>query len=130
MGVSITFRHMDSSDAIKAYAREKIERTQKFLRAPVEAQVTLSTERHQFVAEVHLSAGGVSTTRATTATTCTSPSIWSRTSFSTRFRRRTTPLRAMSRAGMERQKSRSKRRRNKKRPDTETAEHRFTSRVQ
>jgi putative sigma-54 modulation protein len=49
---------MDSSDAIKAYAREKIERTQKFLRAPVEAQVTLSTERHQFVAEVHLSAGG------------------------------------------------------------------------
>jgi putative sigma-54 modulation protein len=58
MGVSITFRHMDSSDAIKSYAREKIERTQKYLRAPMDAQVTLSTERHQFVAEVHLSSGG------------------------------------------------------------------------
>lgn len=58
MGVSITFRHMDSSDAIKSYAREKIERTQKYLRAPMDAQLTLSSERHQFVAEVHLSSGG------------------------------------------------------------------------
>jgi putative sigma-54 modulation protein len=58
MGVSITFRHMDSSEALKTYAREKIERTQKYLRAPLDAQFTLSQERHQFVAEVHLSSGG------------------------------------------------------------------------
>jgi putative sigma-54 modulation protein len=58
MGVAITFRHMDSSEALKSYAREKIERTQKYLRAPMDAQFTLSQERHEFVAEVHLSSGG------------------------------------------------------------------------
>jgi putative sigma-54 modulation protein len=58
MAVAITFRHMDSSEALKSYAREKIERTQKYLRAPMDAQFTLSQERHEFVAEVHLSSGG------------------------------------------------------------------------
>jgi putative sigma-54 modulation protein len=58
MGVAITFRHMDSSEAIKSYAREKIERTQKYLRAPIDAQFTLSQEKHLHVAEVHLSSGG------------------------------------------------------------------------
>ncbi|MDP3274116.1 MAG: ribosome-associated translation inhibitor RaiA [Deltaproteobacteria bacterium] len=58
MGVAITFRHMDSSDAIKTYANEKVERLQKFLRAPLDAHVTLFSERHDFIAEIHLSSGG------------------------------------------------------------------------
>lgn len=58
MGVTITFRHMDSSEAIKTYAKEKVERVQKYLHAPLKAQVTLFQERHQFVAEVHLSSNG------------------------------------------------------------------------
>jgi putative sigma-54 modulation protein len=58
MGVAITFRHMDSSEAIKTYAKEKLERVQKYLHVPLNAQVTLFQERHQFVAEVHISASG------------------------------------------------------------------------
>ncbi len=58
MGVAITFRHMDSSEAIKTYAKEKLERVQKYLHVPLNAQVTLFQERHQFVAEIHISASG------------------------------------------------------------------------
>lgn len=60
MGIAITFRHMPSSDALKSYVHEKLERVQKYLRQPLDAHVTLTTERHQHLAEVHVSAGGKS----------------------------------------------------------------------
>lgn len=52
MGIAITFRHMASSDALKEYVHEKLERVQKYLRQPLDAHVTLSTERHQHVSEI------------------------------------------------------------------------------
>jgi ribosome hibernation promoting factor len=56
--ISITFRHVDSSDALKRYAEEKITKLQKFLRQPMSAKVTLSVDRLKQMAEVRISSGG------------------------------------------------------------------------
>lgn len=58
MAISITFRHMDSTDALKNYVHEKLERIQRYLRAPLDAHVTLFQERHQFIAEMHITTSG------------------------------------------------------------------------
>jgi putative sigma-54 modulation protein len=46
MRINFTFRHLEPSDGIKSYATEKIGRLQKYLRAPLTAEVVVSTERH------------------------------------------------------------------------------------
>ena len=57
--ISITFRHVDSSDALKRYSEEKIAKLQKFLRQPMTAKVTLSVDTKQKqTAEVRISSGG------------------------------------------------------------------------
>jgi len=58
MNISITFRHMDSSSAVKAYAGEKVSKLQKFLRLPMTAKVTLSIDKLRHVAEARISSGG------------------------------------------------------------------------
>jgi len=58
MNISITFRHMDPSEAIKRYASEKLAKIQKFLRRPMTAKVTLSVDRLKHIAEVRISSGG------------------------------------------------------------------------
>lgn len=59
MRVAVTFRNLDSSDAIKTYAHEKMAKLQKYLRAPIDAQVTASVEnKHRHCVEVHVVAGG------------------------------------------------------------------------
>ena len=58
MNIRITFRHVDSSDAIKEYARTKVGKLQKFLRQPMSAKVTLSLEKLKHVAETQISSGG------------------------------------------------------------------------
>jgi putative sigma-54 modulation protein len=57
MNFSITFRHLEATDSIKAYAEEKIAKLQRFLRQPMTVKVTLSLEKHDHVAEVRISAG-------------------------------------------------------------------------
>ena len=57
MNISITFRHMEVSDAIKRYASDKVSKLQKFLHQPMEGKVTLSLEKLKHVAEVRLSSG-------------------------------------------------------------------------
>ncbi len=42
MNIAITFRQMEATDAVKAYATDKVARLQKFLRRPLKGQVTLS----------------------------------------------------------------------------------------
>lgn len=46
MQFSVTFRHMNSTDALKAYAKERMERVRKYLPDPISCHVVLSTERH------------------------------------------------------------------------------------
>jgi putative sigma-54 modulation protein len=58
MNIAITFRHMDASRSIKAYAREKVAKLQKFLRQPMTARVTLSLDKLEHVAESRISSGG------------------------------------------------------------------------
>src|SRR5437867_3797531 len=55
MQLSVTFRHMDTSDALKDYARERVERINKYFRDPIKAHVVLSTERgYTHVADVNI----------------------------------------------------------------------------
>jgi putative sigma-54 modulation protein len=57
MNITITFRHMQGTDAVKNYAFEKVAKLQKFLRQAMSVQVTLSVEGLEHIAEVHLSSG-------------------------------------------------------------------------
>lgn len=57
MQVSVTFRHLDPSDSLKNFAREKVSRVEKFLDQAGQAQVILSIEKHMHHAEVLLHAG-------------------------------------------------------------------------
>ena len=58
MNISITFRHMEPSEAIKSYASGKVAKLQKFLRQPMTAKVTLSLSKLHHVAETQISSGG------------------------------------------------------------------------
>ncbi|MFQ5354326.1 MAG: ribosome hibernation-promoting factor, HPF/YfiA family [Thermodesulfobacteriota bacterium] len=59
MHVSVTFRHMDSSDALRKYAGEKSERIARFLSEPVEIHWVLSVEKIRHIADAVVSANGV-----------------------------------------------------------------------
>lgn len=57
MNIAITFRQLEPSDAVKRYAHEKIAKLQKFLRQPMQANVTLHMEKIEHVVEVRISSG-------------------------------------------------------------------------
>ena len=57
MNIAITFRHLESTEALKDCCQEKVGRLQKFLRKPMKANVTLSVEKGQQIAEVIINAG-------------------------------------------------------------------------
>ncbi len=57
MNITITFRHMEGTEAVKSHAYEKLAKLQKFLRVAMTAQVTLSVEGLDHVADVHLESG-------------------------------------------------------------------------
>ena len=46
MQFAVTFRHMEPTEALKSYARERMERVRKYLPDPITCHVVLSTERH------------------------------------------------------------------------------------
>ncbi|MEO6952459.1 MAG: ribosome-associated translation inhibitor RaiA [Polyangia bacterium] len=51
--MSVTFRHMDATEALKSYAQEKIDRVRKYFPDPIKAHVVLDCERgYNHVAEV------------------------------------------------------------------------------
>jgi putative sigma-54 modulation protein len=58
MRIAFTFRNLESSEGLKNYASEKIGRLQKYLRAPLDAEVTISVERHLHRVDVSVSADG------------------------------------------------------------------------
>ena len=53
MQFAVTFRHMEPTDALKAYARERMERVRKYLPDPISCHVVLSTERHNHRIDVN-----------------------------------------------------------------------------
>ena len=54
MNLAITFKQMESSDALKTYAQEKLDRLDKMLEAPGEANLVLSVEKIRHIAEINL----------------------------------------------------------------------------
>ena len=44
MQFAVTFRHMEPTEALKSYARERMERVRKYLPDPIACHVVLSTE--------------------------------------------------------------------------------------
>ena len=46
MQFAVTFRHMEPTEALKEYSRERMERVRKYLPDPISCHVVLSTERH------------------------------------------------------------------------------------
>lgn len=57
MRISVTFRHMEPTDAIKDYVVKKLTKVNRYLDEPIEATVVLSLEKYRNIAEVTLSAG-------------------------------------------------------------------------
>ena len=58
MRIEFTFRNIEPSEGIKTYATQKIAKLQKYLRAPLDARFTLSTERHLHCIDLNLTADG------------------------------------------------------------------------
>jgi putative sigma-54 modulation protein len=58
MRVNFTFRNLESSEGIKNYATEKIAKLQKYVHVPLDAEVTLSLERHLQCADITVTADG------------------------------------------------------------------------
>ena len=57
MQMNITFRHIDPIDSLKNYAREKVDRVNKYLDTSTEAHVVLSLERHLHHADIRIQSG-------------------------------------------------------------------------
>jgi putative sigma-54 modulation protein len=56
MQVSVTFRHVEPTDALRTHAEEKLVRLRKYLHRPVDAHVILSVSKDSHVAEIALQA--------------------------------------------------------------------------
>lgn len=57
--ISVTFRHINPSQPLKDYVSEKLGKIQKILDDTFEANVTLSVEKYRHIAEVFLTARGI-----------------------------------------------------------------------
>jgi len=57
MQLNITFRNLASSDSLKDYAKDKVERVHKYLDRAGEAHVVLSLERHLHHADITIMSG-------------------------------------------------------------------------
>jgi len=54
MQTSVTFKKLDPSDHLKAYVSEKLDRFDKYLYNPAEANVVLSVEKFRHIAEISI----------------------------------------------------------------------------
>jgi putative sigma-54 modulation protein len=54
MQTSVTFKNIDPSDHLRSYAQEKLDRLDKFLDNPAEANVVLRVEKFRHIAEVNI----------------------------------------------------------------------------
>jgi putative sigma-54 modulation protein len=58
MDITVTFRHIDPTDSIKAYAEEKLLKIDKYLDSPVEAHIVLAVEKFRRMADVTINVNG------------------------------------------------------------------------
>ena len=55
MQTSVTFKNLDSSDNLRSYVSDKLDRFDKYLYNPAEASVVLSVEKFRHIAEINIS---------------------------------------------------------------------------
>ena len=58
MDITVTFRHTEPIDSLKAYAEEKISKIDRYLDFPAEAHIVLAVEKFRHMADVTLSLNG------------------------------------------------------------------------
>lgn len=54
MQFSVTFRHMEATDALKDYAEERMQRIKKYFPDPISCHVVMSTERYNHRVDINL----------------------------------------------------------------------------
>lgn len=54
MQITVTFRHMDAVEDFKKYSEEKLDRVNKYIDRPIEANIVLSVEKHRNIADISL----------------------------------------------------------------------------
>jgi putative sigma-54 modulation protein len=54
MQTSVTFKNLEPSEPLKNYVREKLDRFDRFLDNPAEANVVLSVEKFRHIAEINI----------------------------------------------------------------------------
>ena len=59
MQISVTFKHIDASEPLKTYVSEKLDRFDKYLYNPAEANVVLSVEKFRHIADVNIVGDGL-----------------------------------------------------------------------
>lgn len=57
MRISVTFRHLDPSEALKDYVRQKLSKVRKYFDGHIEANAVLSVEKFRKIAEVTVTSG-------------------------------------------------------------------------
>ena len=58
MEITVTFRHMEPTESLRTYAKDKVSKVEKYLDFPVEAHVVLGVEKFRHLADVTLSLNG------------------------------------------------------------------------
>jgi putative sigma-54 modulation protein len=58
MDITVTFRHTEPMESLKAYAEEKVSKLKKYLDYPMEAHVVLTVEKFRHQADVTISVNG------------------------------------------------------------------------
>jgi putative sigma-54 modulation protein len=58
MRIAYTFRNLEPSESMKSYAGDKLAKLQKYVRTPLEVEVTFAVERHVRSVDVTLTSDG------------------------------------------------------------------------
>jgi len=57
--ITVTFRHLEATTALRAYAEKKAAKIKEYFGDPNEVNVVLSLEKHRYTAEITLKAGRI-----------------------------------------------------------------------
>ena len=58
MEITVTFRHTEPIESLRAYAEEKVSKIKKYIDVPLEAHVVLTVEKFRHIADVSLRVNG------------------------------------------------------------------------
>ena len=58
MDITVTFRHTEPIESLRAYAEEKVSKIKKYLDVPLDAHIVLTVEKFRHIADVSLRVNG------------------------------------------------------------------------